>query len=144
MAVKTCLAAEVFQNYKAFVRPLRRPQPIGHLGVPGDARTEPDAVVGWNVVVHRFCDGDDLPPRYKVYSVTQGVVPADRDEALDTQPIEVVQDFRREIVLFCRIGALKMWRHAGFADLAGIRTRALEKRATGAPSARLTSSSVST
>ena len=120
-------------------------QAVGHLDGAGDAGAEADAVIGArHIVVHGLGDCDDLDAlAVQPHAVAQGVVAADGDQVIDAQPVQVLQDFGRQIVDVLFIGILQMRGHASFFTWLGL-VREVCKKVPPVRPARLTTSSVRT
>ena len=71
----------------------RGPEVIGHHDGPGDTGTEADAVVrSGDVIVHGLGYGDDLHALLvKSDPVAQRVVTPDRDQIVDSKPLQVLR-----------------------------------------------------
>ena len=112
---ETGVTTKDLEHHEAFVGSGRSPQPVGHLDGAGDAGAESDAVVGSrDVVVHGLRNCHDFHAfLVQAHAVAQGVIAADRDQVLDAEPLQVLQNFGRQIVLVGRsmrpAGASERW-----------------------------------
>src|SRR5262249_19382391 len=68
----------------------------------------------------------------QAHAIAQRIVSADRHQIINTQPLEIFQNFRREIVLFLIELRAQMFRHVALAGFAGIGARRMQKGAAGA------------
>ncbi len=133
------VAAEDPEHADALVAAERRPLPVDGLLGPGDRRREADAVLGaLHVVVHRLRDRQQRDPGVdQDLRVRQRVVTADRDQDVDAQRREVVEDERRQVEdpladgvagPLCRVHP---GRHAGQRHLPRVRPRGVQDGAAG-------------
>ena len=127
------VAAEHFEDQEAFVRSGAGAQPVGQLDRPGDAGREADTVVGaGDVVVHGLRDGDHLDPFFvQPLAVAERVVAADRDEEVEAEEIEVLQDLRRDVVDRFPVSIVEVERDVGVRQVAGPGPRGMQERAAG-------------
>jgi hypothetical protein len=107
---------------------------VGHLNGTCDTGAETDAVVGARyVVVHGLGDRDDSDPLLvEPGGVGEGVVSADGDERVHTEPIQVGEHLSGEIVHFVGVAILEMLGHVGQRQMAGTSARGMKKRTAGA------------
>ncbi len=137
------IASEDFEDEEALVGTGGGAQAVGHLDGAGDARAEADAVIGArDIVVHRLGDGDDLDAfLIEADAVAKCVVAADRDEVFDAKPLEILDDFRREVVLLGGVAGLEMRGDAALPTALGL-VREVWRKVPPVRPARLTRSSV--
>ena len=130
---KAGVAAEHFENHESFMGTSGSTQTVGELNGSRDASAEADAVIGTrDVVVHGFGNADNLEAfLIKTHGVTEGVIATDGDEVFDAQPVEIFQNFGREVLSVRGGCAFEVFRETGFADAAGVGARRMEKRAAG-------------
>src|SRR5208283_1094068 len=131
---ETSITSENFEDQEAFVGAGAGTQAVGHGNGASDAGAEADAVVGTgNIIVHGLGNGDDLHAfLIKANAVAQRVIAANRDQVVDSQPIEILQNLWSQIVLLGVVGGLQMNRNARLLYLARIGARAMKERAAGA------------
>src|SRR5438876_1706704 len=134
---KTGVAAKDFENHEAFVRAGGSAQAVDHLNGAGDAGAEANAIVrARDVVVHGLGNADDLEALFvETNAVAEGIVTTDGNESVDSEPGEILEDFRSQVVFFSGEFILEMRRDIGFGNAAGIGARGMEKSAASAAGA---------
>ena len=102
---------------------------MGHADGPGHAGREPDAVIGaGDVVVHGLGDGHDVHPLLiEADRIAEGIVAADGDQIVDAQPLEVLQDLRRDVIGLHIVGRGQMRGDVRLLHLGGIGARAVQE-----------------
>jgi hypothetical protein len=67
---------------------------VGHLYRTGDTGAEADAIVrSGNVIIHGLGNGNHLHPLLvEMHTVAQGIIPAYRNEKINAQPLEVLDN----------------------------------------------------
>src|SRR5690606_19001118 len=108
-------------------------QPVGQLDGAGHARAEPDAVVGaGDVVVHGLRDRDDADALgVQALGVAQGVVSADRDEDVDPEVLEVLEDGGGHVVDLVHVAVPEVGRDGGAGEPARVGPGGVEEGAAG-------------
>ena len=99
----------------------------GHAGAEADAVIRPR-----HIIIHRFRDGDD-PETFlvKPHAITECVIPADGNEGINAKKIQVLEDFRRQVVALFIISISQMQRNILQLNPGGIRTRCMQEGAAG-------------
>src|SRR5664279_1887032 len=94
------VAAEDAEDADPLVRAQRGPLAVDRILGSRDRRREADAVLGsLDVVVHRLGHGDELDAVVgKDLTEAQGIVAAYRDEVVQIELLDVVEDYGREVV----------------------------------------------
>src|SRR5208282_868394 len=128
------ITAEDFENHEAFVGSSAGAQAVGHGNGAGHTGAEADTVVGaGNIIVHGLRNSDYLYAfLMKPYAVAQRVIPANGDEVVDSEPIQVLQNFRGQVVFLRAISWLQMSGNAGLLYLAGLGARGVQERTASA------------
>src|SRR6266849_136406 len=134
---KTRVAAKDFDNHETLVGAGGGAQAVDHLNGARDAGAETDAVIGaGDIIVHGLGNTDDFEAfLVKTNTVAKCVVASDGDQSVDTQPGEVFEDFRGEVVFLGSEFVFQMRRDARLGDAAGIGPGRMEKSAAGAAGA---------
>src|SRR6266849_8520666 len=134
---ETRVTAENFDDHETLVGAGGGAQAVDHLNGARDAGAETDAVIGaGDIIVHGLGNTDDFEAfLVKTNTVAKCVVASDGDQSVDTQPGEVFEDFRGEVVFLGSEFVFQMRRDARLGDAAGIGPGRMEKSAAGAAGA---------
>ena len=111
----------------------RRPQRVRQLDGARHARPEADAVVrAGHVVVHRLGNGNDLDPfLVEPVAVAERIVPADRNQVVQPQEFDVLEDVWRDVVDVIGVAVGQMRRNHGLGQVARAGAGRMQERASG-------------
>src|SRR5229473_8071386 len=131
---ETRVPAEDFDDHETLVGAGRGAETVDHLNGARDAGAETDAVIGaGDIIVHSLGDADDFEAfLVETNTVAKCVVASDGDQSVDTQPGEILEDFRGEVVFLGGEFVFQVRGDARLGDAAGIGPRRMQKSAAGA------------
>ena len=134
---ETRVPAEDFDDHETLMGAGGSAEAVNHLNCACNAGAEADTVVGArDVVVHGLGDADNFESFFvETNAVAQGVIAADGNQRVNTEPGKVLEYFRSEVVFLRGEFVFQVCGDTGLNDAAGIGAGGMEKGAAGAAGA---------